>query len=114
MIEINQRAARVVAFIAAAVIILIVILSVSKCGNDKAVKQAEQTTRSSEAIADAASNAVGAVVKRTNAEKDIEAATAKAKEEIGNAASNAEIRAAVTNSVCLLPEYANDPTCKVR
>lgn len=88
------------------------ILAIDRCTSRRAVAdQAEQTTRSGEAIGAAASDAVEVVTNRSIAERDIEAATAQAREVIGNAVSASEVRTAVTSALCKRKEYANDPAC---
>lgn len=111
---VGEKAARPV-FWAAMILIALSVLSVGYCSlRDDAADQAEQTTRSTDAIANAAQGAVADIMNQTRAETAIDAATAATKEEIGNAQDPAAVRAAVARNLCLRPEYRSDPSCAVR
>jgi len=102
-------------FWAFAILLALILFSIGYCSlRDGAADQAEQTTRSSDAIANAAQGAVADIMIQTKAETAIDAAAAAAKEEIGNAQDPDAIRAAVARNVCLRPEYRSDPACTVR
>lgn len=90
--------------------------ALAKCtgGNDAAEAQAEQTTRSGEAIANAAEAAVETIGNRAVTEREIDQATMNVMEQIENAQDPAIIRDAVRNSVCGKPSHRNDPACAVR
>ena len=76
--------------------------------------QAEQTVASGEAINAAASEAVAVVVKRSDTENAIDAATAAAVEDIGNAETSDDVRAAVVAHMCMHNQASrNDPACAV-
>ena len=91
------------------------VLSVGYCSlRADSADQAEQTSRSGDAMANAAQGAVADIMTQTKAETAIDAATAATKEEIGDAQDPAAIRAAVARNVCLRPEYRSDPACAVR
>jgi hypothetical protein len=93
----------------------LVILSIGYCTlRGGAADQAVQTTRSSEALGNAAQSAVADIMNQTRAETVIDAAAAATKEEIGNAQDPAAVRAAVARNVCLRPEYRSDPSCTMR
>ena len=97
------------------VLLAIAVLSVGYCtlkGGER--DQARQTTKSSEALADAAKGAVSDISNQTKAETAVDAAVATVKEEVGNAVDPAAIRSAVARDVCLRREYRNDPACAVR
>jgi len=87
---------------------------VRSCSADRVTEQAEQTSRSGEAIADAAQNAVATVVNANEREASVDAIVAQAAKEIDNAPDPATARAATLRAVCLLAEYRNDPACRVR
>lgn len=90
--------------------------TVAKCtgSNRKEADQAQQTTRSGEAFANAADDAVETVANRSEADLAIDAATAQAKKEIKDAKDPAAVRAAVVRSLCKRAEYRNDPACRVQ
>lgn len=79
-----------------------------------ATGQAKQTTRSSEAIADAAEQAVATVINTNEREASVDAVVAQAAKEIDNAPDPATARAAAFRAVCGLPEYSRDPACAVQ
>ena len=90
--------------------------TLAKCtgGNDGEAEQAEQTSRSSEAMANAAQNAIERIDNRTVTEDAIDAATANALEEINNASNPDDMRNAVLDGVCGQSSHRNDPACKMR
>lgn len=89
--------------------------ALAKCGkSDPAAEQAEQTTRSGEAIANAADAAVETIDNRAVTEADIDAATTNAIERINNAANPDAVRDAVRDSVCQRSSHRHDPACAVR
>ncbi len=89
-------------------------LGIGKCVLDnRAAEQAKQTTRSSEAIADAAEQAVGTIINTGNRENSINDVVSQAAKEIDNAPDPSTARAAALGAVCRLPEYTHDPACAV-
>lgn len=97
------------------VVTLLSTLAVGKCVLDnRAAKQAEQTTRSSDAIATAAEQAVATITNSSNREASVDEVVAQAAKEIDNAPTSSAARAAALNAVCVLPEYRLDPACAVR
>ena len=97
------------------VLLSILLLSAGHCAlRGGQANQAKQTTKSSEALADAAKGAVSDISNQTKAETATDAAVAAVKEEIGNASDPAAIRSAVARDICVRREYHNDPACAVR
>lgn len=96
--------------------LLATVFTIGRCTRkpDTAGVQANQTTASSQAIANAATIAVGTIQNRSVTEKDIDHATAVAQLEIDNAADPAAVRSAVVSGVCANPAHRNDPACAVR
>lgn len=100
------------------IIILGVILAITAFGVARCVwkggaaKQAEQTTRSGEALTEAAESAVGTITNAHGREVAIDTLVAGAALEIDAAATPQEKRDAAINAVCQLAEYATDPQCK--
>lgn len=98
--------------IVVAVVAMILAFNVARCAwQNQAVQQAKQTTRSGEAIADAAQNAVATITNATERDASIDSVVAGAVLEIEAAGTQEEKRAAAFNAVCALPEYAGDPKC---
>ncbi|KEZ00244.1 hypothetical protein AI27_08845 [Sphingomonas sp. BHC-A] len=111
---VGRKAAKPV-FGALCALLVLAVLSIGYCSlRGGAADQAEQTTRSSDAIANAAQGAVTDIMNQSKAETAIDAGVAATKEEIGHAQDPAAIRAAVARNVCLRPEYRSDPACAVR
>jgi hypothetical protein len=91
------------------------ILSVGYCSLKRgAAEQAEQTTKSSEALADSAEQAVAVVINSNEREASVDAVVAQAEKEIDNAPDPVARRAAALRAVCGLPEYSRDPACAVQ
>jgi hypothetical protein len=94
------------------IIAIVLAFNVARCAwQNQAVRQAKQTTRSGEAIADAAQSAVATITNATARDASIDSVVAGAVLEIDAAATQEEKRAAAFNAVCALPEYAGDPKC---
>ncbi len=113
----TNRGRMILIGVAAIFLLLMVFGLVRACSGDttrKEAAQADQTVKSGDAIANAAQDAVGTVMNRTEAERAIDAATTELKEEIGNAQNPADLRTAVARNVCVRAEYRNDPACAVR
>lgn len=111
---VGPRLARPV-LIVGAVLLLLSVLGVGKCVYDRGERaQARQTERSSEAIADAAENAVAVITNRTDADRGIDAIVSEAAKDIENAPNAAVAHHAALSAVCQLPEYRKDPACTVR
>lgn len=83
-------------------------------GDDAAEQQAEQTTASSEAIADSAQDAIEAIDANNDADAEIDEVVEVAEEEISNAKSADDVRDAVLDSLCGRPGFGNDPSCQLR
>jgi len=112
---IGERFARPAIFGFVLILVFIAVFSIARCSrDDTAQRQAEQTTQSSDAIANAAEVAIGTIENRTVTEKDIDHATAIAEFEINEAADAATVRAAVLGGVCGQTSHRNDPACAVR
>ena len=82
-------------------------------GSD-AGEQARQTTRSGEAIAGAAQDAISTLEGREATEKEIDRAVADATKEIDNAKDAAAVRDAVLDALCVQDSHRDDPACVMR
>lgn len=102
-----------VLIVAGVLFALVFFAVVQSCTSDD-TDQVEQTTRSSEAIANAAENAVATVINANERDASIDEIVSQAEKEIDNAPNAAVARAATIRAVCLLAEYRNDPACAVR
>lgn len=113
---VGPKLARPVAFGLLAALVLLMIFVVVRCQprDTTAQQQAQQTTRSSDAIADAASGAIATIENRTITDADIDAATDAAVEDIANAQDPVAVRSAVLDRVCRQASHRNDPACAVR
>lgn len=95
------------------VILIVSALGVARCvWKGEAARQAQQTTRSGEALTEAAEGAVEAITNAQGREVAIDTLVAGAALEIDAAGTPQEKRAAAINAVCQLPEYAGDPQCR--
>lgn len=97
-------------------VLIPLVFMVGRCtaDNDDVTQQVEQTERSTDAIANAAENAIERVQGQAIKEADIDAATIEAAREIGNAQSVDDIRNHVRDSMCRYASARNDPACIVR
>jgi hypothetical protein len=95
-------------------VLAVVILSIGSCLFDKgAADQAKQTTKSSEALADAAEKSLETVVNANSRDASIDTLVTQTAEGIDNAPDAATARAVALGAVCRMPEYITDPACKV-
>lgn len=87
--------------------------TLSRCGSDNtaAEEQAKQSTRTSEAYAEAVANGVAIIDNRAVTESALAEATVAVKEEIGAAASLSDIRSSLITRLCKQPEHAKDAAC---
>lgn len=100
-----------------AVLLLGLVFLVGRCtgdDSDAVEAQAEQTTRSSEAIADAADDAIQMLEDRTATEDAIDQIVSQTVENIDGAQDADAVRAAVLAGVCSQPSHRNDPACSTR
>jgi hypothetical protein len=113
---VGQRAAKPVFFGFLVVLLIIVGLIIGRCSrtDTTAQQQAKQTTRSSDAIANAAQNAIETIDNRTVTEADVDTATAHAQRDIDNAQTTGDIRNAVLAGVCGQASHSHDPACAMR
>lgn len=95
-------------------ILLLVVFGPGACKSRQAVEQAKQTTRSGEALGNAAASAVGTLENRVVTDKEIDAAVANVQKEIGSAQDLDAVRNAVLSGVCQKPSHRNDPACAVQ
>lgn len=114
MVRIDTAWVRWIVIGVAALALIGVIFALGRCGRPDAVRQAEQTTRSGEATADAAEVALNVLEGRTATDSEIDRAVGVAMMEIDNATDPAAVRTAVLDSLCGQPEYRDDPACPVR
>lgn len=80
-------------------------------GDDTDGAQIEQTTRSSDAIADAAQGAIEILDGRVATEDAIDQVVAQTVKDIDIAANPDAVRQAVLAGVCGTPEHRNDQAC---
>jgi len=89
-------------------------LGIAKCTYDNRVaEQAKQTERSSEAISDAAADAIAVVTNRADADADIDNVVSAAAKEIDDAPNATVAYDAALRAACLLPAYNRDPSCQL-
>lgn len=104
------------AWIIAGLVVLIILgASLSQCGREEkeqAGYQAQQTQQSSQAIADAAKNAIQTMENREATEQNIAAAVEQAKGGIEDAQSVEAINQVVTAALCKREAYRADPACQ--
>lgn len=86
------------------------VFALGRCGRPDAAKQAEQTTKSSNATADAAAVALNTLEGRVANESEIDRAVGAAVMEIDNANDPDAVRSIVLGRLCDTPEYRNT-TC---
>lgn len=100
--------------LAVLIVVLCLMLLLSRCGhgNDQAGRQAEQTTRSSEATANSSASAIGTIENRHDTDANGDAAVIATQGAIANAATPSERHSAVVAGVCRKPSHRNDPACK--
>lgn len=84
----------------------------TQCGSDNEAEQARQTTRSSEAVADAAKAAIETLEGRTATEDAIDQAVEETVSQVEDARDIPAIHAAVRAGLCGRVEYRNDPACQ--
>lgn len=80
----------------------------------KRAAQAAQDRDTAAAVAEAASEAMGTVDGRVGAEKSVDAAVDRAMKDIRNATDPNTVHRTVRGTLCMYPEYRNDPACTVR
>lgn len=100
--------------IPAFILLIIVAVVVKQCtddGDKKAGYQAQQTQQSSQAIADAAKNAIATMEDREATDKNIAQAVQETKGQIQDAQSVEAIQSVVTASLCRREAYKADPAC---
>lgn len=99
------------------ILIVITAFGIGRCTgkdryeNDRVAAQADQTETSSDAIAQAANDAIDTLENRTATEDAVDQAVEQAVTEIENAANADEVRAAVLAGACGSAEHRNDPAC---
>ena len=112
---VNPRWIRPLLFGAAFVLVVLFLIGAQHCVSERAERaQIKQTTKSSQAIAAAAKDAVNTVAKRSDVENELDAATAIAQRNIGNAQDPNAIRRGVLDALCVRDDRRNDPACKLR
>lgn len=107
--------ARVIAGAVLFVGVLVLVLSLTHCGdNREAAEQAKQTNRSGEAITAAASDAIETIGDRVATEKNIDDAVTDAQKDIADVQDPNVIRNIVIDGVCKQNSHRHDPACRVR
>jgi len=100
---------------ACALVLLVLILSVGKCGRDRtAERQAEQTSRSGAAAAQAGAEAVQIVTSQAAGEAAADRDTAQTVGVIHEATDADAVRRAVLERLCKQDSHRLDPACRVR
>lgn len=98
-----------------AVIVLLVVILLRSCGDGRQeAEQAKQDARSNEALADTAEIAVEAVIARAESDATVDQIVAQAIQEIDNAPTDQDAGNAARAAICGLPDYRNDPACRVQ
>jgi hypothetical protein len=112
----GATAAKRIFFAIIVLFVLIVLIGLAKCGgvDRTAERQAEQTTRSGDASANAASAAIDTIENRHDADTTGDAAVAATQGTIDNAQNPDDVRSAVLDGVCAKASHRNDPACPVR
>lgn len=117
----GERAGLILLVVLALILVFGIMSVLNKCEQSRHERelgaQTKQGNASAEAIANAAADAVQTVQGRGTVEQQIDAATAQASKEIGNAENSDEIRAAVLRALCgdgMRGNPRNDPACDVR
>ncbi|MCW2370205.1 hypothetical protein [Sphingobium sp. B11D3D] len=95
------------------IVAVLATLTIAKCtgGKDRTAAQAQQTTRSAEAIANAAQAAIDQIGNQAATERAIETAIGQAQGEISNAQTVNDIRDHVLDRLCAKPSHRGDPAC---
>lgn len=111
-----SRAFKPMIGIVAVIALLGLVFALGRCsgGDDVAVQQAEQTSRSGAAITNAAQAAIATIGNRTVTENSVDDAVGEAITEINNADDINAIRDAVLISVCGQPQHSRDSACRVQ
>lgn len=111
----GERAARlIVAVLVALVIGAFVLFLARRSHDDTPAVQAQQTTRSADAVSNAARDAIETIGNRTATDAVVDQATMDTVENINNAIDPFSVRDAVIAGVCRNPAHRNDPACAVR
>lgn len=100
-------------YIALFLLVGVFIAAVVQCtrGDDNSA-QVQQTTRSTDAVASAAADAVSTLEERTSDEKSIDEAVSEVTQGIHDARTVQQIHDAVTAALCGKPAYADDADCQ--
>ena len=112
--QFGERLGRILFGVSIILALLLALGIVRACTHKSEAPQTEQTTASGDAVTNAAQDAISTYANRTEAERAMDAATAQVKEELPNAAVPDDLRVIIARSVCVRPEYHNDPACAVR
>lgn len=91
------------------------IVAVKSCGSGRdAAEQGRQDTRSGEALAETAREAAATAIARAGEEASVDQLVAAATQEIENAPSDEAAGNAARAAICRLPDYRDDPACRVQ
>ena len=112
----GYKLAKPMMFMVLAALLIFGLLMLSHCGrsDDAAQQQAAQTTRSGEAVANAAQAAIEVIGERAATEKTVDQATAIAVKGVEDAQDPDAVRAVVVASLCRQASHRLDPACAVR
>lgn len=113
---VGERAAKPVFFGLIGVVIVACAIMLAKCsGRDRtAERQAEQTTRSGDAYANASNAAIGTIERRHDTDAAGDSGVAETQRTIDNAQDPDAVRNAVIDRVCRSASHRHDPACPVR
>ncbi len=99
--------------IAGAVLILIVLVSVTQCtGQRKAAEQAKQDARGSDAMAVTAKEAAETVIQNASDSATVDQLVTAAAKRIEDAPTPEVAAIEARSAICAFPEYRNKPECR--
>lgn len=108
---VGERFAKPVVWALLIGLVLLAVFALGRCGGDDPTPQVEQGNRSSEAVADAAQDAISTLEDRVATEQAIDRAVAAAVVKIDDAVTPDAVRDAVLESICGEASHRNDPAC---
>ena len=101
--------------ISAGAIVLILLLAVSQCtGQRQRAAQATQDARSATATAETAQDAARVVIKRSASDMSVDELVRQTTKEMDNAETPQAASRAARSSICRMPNYRDDPACKLQ
>lgn len=111
---VGERFARPVFYGLIVAAIFVAGFTVARCTKRPDTSQAEQTSKSGDAIANAAASAIETIGNRTVSDVAVDRATVQATKGIDDAQDVDAVRRAVLDGVCNQAAHSRDPACAVR